>query len=112
MNEQNFVFEVSPQTFQADVIDRSKQVPVFVLFWAEQVEPSVESRGVLERLIAPYEGKAVLALVDIAQDQSLAQQLRVQGLPSIRVVKDGQLLEQLDGPQPESALKMLLDKLT
>ena len=112
MNDQNFVFEVTPQSFQADVIERSQQQPVLVLFWAEQVAPAKEARATLERLMGQYQGKVVMALVDVSQDQGLAQQLRVQGLPSIRVVKDGQLVDQLEGPQPESALVALLDQLT
>ncbi|MYF30841.1 MAG: tetratricopeptide repeat protein, partial [Gammaproteobacteria bacterium] len=49
---------------------------------------------------------------DIAKDQTLAQQLRVQGIPSIRVVKDGQLAEQMEGPQGENVLRQLIDRLT
>ena len=52
MTEQSTVFEVSPQTFQADVIDRSKQLPVLLLFWADQVAPSVETRDTLAQLTA------------------------------------------------------------
>ena len=112
MNDQNFVFAVTSQTFQAQVIDRSQQLPVIVLFWAEQAAPAAEARSTLERLVGQYQGKVVLALVDVAEDQGLAQQLRVTGLPSIRVVKDGQLIEQLEGPQAEATLTALLDQLT
>ena len=112
MTEANPVFDVNPQTFQTDVIERSKQVPVLLLFWAEQVMPSVEVRNTLTRLTGQYQGKVLLGLVDVAADQTLAQHLRVQGLPSIRVVQDGQLIEQVDGPQTEQALKELLDQLT
>ncbi len=112
MAEQNTVFEVSPQTFQADVIERSKQLPVLLLFWADQVAPSVETRDTLAQLAAQFQGKVLLGLVDVAQDQTLAQHLRVQGLPSIRVVKDGQLVDQVDGPQPEEALRSMVEQLT
>lgn len=112
MAEQSTVFEVSPQTFQADVIERSKQLPVLLLFWAEQVAPSVETRDTLVQLTAQFQGKILLGLVDVAQDQTLAQHLRVQGLPSIRVVKDGQLIDQVDGPQPEAALRNMVEQLT
>jgi putative thioredoxin len=112
MAEQNTVFEVSPQTFQADVIERSKQLPVLLLFWADQVAPSVETRDTLAQLTAQFQGKILLGLVDVAQDQTLAQHLRVQGLPSIRVVKDGQLVDQVDGPQPEAALRSMVEQLT
>jgi putative thioredoxin len=112
MTEASAVFQVSPESFQADVIDRSKQVPVLLLFWAEQVAPSAETRTVLEQLVGQYQGKVLLGLVDVAQDPTLAQHLRVQGLPSIRVVQDGQLVHQVDGPQPPEALRQLLDQLT
>ncbi len=112
MNEANSVFEVSPQTFQADVIDRSKQLPVLLLFWAAQVGPSAQTRDILVRLAGQFQGKVVIGLVDVARDQTLAQHLRIQGLPSIRVVRDGQLVDQIDGPQPEAVLRDLLDQLT
>lgn len=105
-------FEVTPDNFQAGVVERSRQLPVVLLFWAEQVLPSAQVRRELESLARGYAGKVVIGLVDVARDPTLAQHLRVQGLPSIRVVHDGQLVHQLDGPQPESALRALLDQLT
>ena len=92
-------FQVSPDNFQTDVVERSQQVPVLLLFWADQVPPSAAARQQLEALMPQYQGKALMGLVDVAQDQTLAQHLRVQGLPSIRVVNGGQITEQLDGPQ-------------
>ena len=105
-------FNVTPESFQNEVIERSESMPVLVLFWAEQVPPSVQSRQTLESLIGQYQGKAALALSDVAQDQSLAQHLRVQGLPSLRVVHKGQIVDQLDGPADEAQLRSMLDALT
>jgi len=106
------VFEIDPNTFQTDVIERSKQIPVVLLFWTDQVAPAVETKNALETLVAQYQGKFALGLSDVAKDQALAQQLRVQGIPSIRVVADGQIVEQMEGPQGEAALRALVDKLT
>ena len=106
------VFEIELPSFQADVVERSRHVPVFVLFWTDQVAPAAETKAALERLAGQYQGKFALALSDIAKDQTLAQQLRVQAVPSIRVIKDGQLAEQMDGPQGERALRQLIDRLT
>ena len=103
---------ITPETFQTEVIERSNSVPVFVLFWAEQVPPSVQTKQQLEALVAQYAGKAAVALSDVAQDQTLAQHLRVQGLPSIRVVHRGQIVDQLDGPADEAQLRAMLDALT
>ena len=106
------VFEIDPNTFQTDVVERSKQVPVILLFWTDQVAPAADTKRVLETLVVQYQGKFALGLSDVAKDQALAQQLRVQGIPSIRVVADGQITEQLEGPQGEAALRELVDKLT
>lgn len=106
------VFAVSSESFQTEVIERSQQNPIVLLFWADQVAPSVETKQQLEALVPQYQGKVFLGLVDVSEDQTLAQQLRVQGLPSIRVIKGGQLVEQIDGPQPEASLRTLLDALT
>ena len=110
--EESNIKNVGPDTFQADVIEKSETLPVFVLFWAEQVEPSVQMRHILGSLIQQYRGKAELVLSDVSQDQSLAQTLRVQGLPSIRVIFKGKIVEQIDGPAEEDQLKSILDTLT
>lgn len=112
MNNQAPVFDVQPQSFQADVVERSQQFPILLLFWAEQIPPSAVAKRELEALVGQYQGKVLLGLVDVAQDPTLAQHLRVQGVPSIRVIKGGQLVDQLDGPQPEHVLRSLLDQLT
>lgn len=106
------VFEIELASFQTEVVERSRQVPVVVLFWTAEVAPSAETKNVLERLAGQYQGKFALGLSDIAKDQTLAQQLRVQGIPSIRVIRDGQLVEQMDGPQGEGTLRQLIDALT
>lgn len=105
-------FNISPETFQTEVIERSNSVPVFVLFWAEQVAPSVQTKQTLETLMTQYGGKVVLALSDVAVDQTLAQHLRVQGLPSLRIVQQGKIVDQIDGPADEAQLRTLLDTLT
>lgn len=105
-------FNISPETFQTEVIERSNSVPVILLFWAEQVPPSVQTKQTLETLVAQYAGKTVLALSDVALDQTLAQHLRVEGLPSIRVVQQGKIVDQIDGPADEAQLRTLLDTLT
>jgi putative thioredoxin len=112
MAEPSAVFTVNPQNFQTDVIDRSKQVPVVILFWAEQIPVAKDMKRTLETLAGQYGGKFLLGLVDVARDQALAQHLRVQNLPALRVVQDGQLVEQMEGPQGERALRALLDGLT
>ena len=105
-------FTVNPENFQSEVVERSNSVPVLLLFWAEQVPPSLQSRQQLEGLMAHYQGQALLGLCDVAQDQTLAQHLQVRGLPALRVVHHGKIVEQLDGPTTDEQLRTLLDTLT
>ena len=106
------IFDVTPQAFQADVVKRSANTPVLLLFWAEQAAPAVEAKRQLEGLVSQYAGKVALGLVNVAEDQTLAQHLHVQALPSLRVIDKGQIAHQLEGPQPEQTLRTLLDQLT
>ena len=106
------VFAATPESFQADVLERSRETPVLLLFWADEVPPSADLRRRLEAMVGGYGGKVLLGLVDVAQDQTLAQHLRVQALPSLRVIDNGQIVQQLEGAQPEEALRALLDQLT
>ncbi|MEM7078121.1 MAG: tetratricopeptide repeat protein [Pseudomonadota bacterium] len=103
---------VTTETFQTEVVEASQNQPVVLLFWADQVPPSVHTRQVVETLVGQYAGKVKLALCDVAQDQTLAQHLRVQGLPSIRVVHQGKIVDQIDGPADETELRNLLEALT
>lgn len=112
MDNNQFVFEVLPETFQSDVVSRSREVPVVLLCWAEQIPDSVDSKSILERLASQFQGKFVLALMDVAKDPRIAQQLQIQGVPSIRVVVDGGIAGQLEGPQPEASLRQLIEQFT
>ena len=103
---------VSMENFQTEVVDASQNLPVVVLFWAEQVPQSVEVKNLVEQVLTDYQGKAALALSDVAQDQTLAPRLQVQGLPSIRIIHEGAVAEQVDGPIDESQLRTIMDGLT
>lgn len=105
-------FNVTPDSFQADVVERSATVPVVVLFWADQSAPAADAKRQLEQLVGQYGGKVLLGLVDVAADPTLAQHLRVQALPSLRIIDKGQIVHQIEGPQPEQALRSLFDQLT
>ena len=112
MDAQPTVFEVDLASFQSDVVARSREAPVVLLFWTDQIPPALEVKQRLEALAKQYQGRFALALCDVARIPELAQQLRVQGVPSIRVIADGQIVDQLDGPQGEGVLRELIDGLT
>ena len=103
---------VSIENFQSDVVDASQNMPVVLLFWDEQVPESAQVKGMAETVMVDYDGKALLALSDVAQDQSLAPRLQVQGLPSIRIIHKGAIAEQIDGAVDETRLRTVMDALT
>lgn len=112
MDTGNNVVEITAQSFQTDVIEKSRDIPVVLLFWAEQVEAAADMKSLCERIVESYQGKLLLALSDVAAEPIVAQQLRVQNIPSVRVIQEGKLVEQLDGPQGERPLRQLFDQLT
>lgn len=112
MDAKPTVFNVELPSFSTDVVERSKEVPVVLLFWTDEIPPATDTKRHLETLASQYQGKFALALCDVAQTPELAQQLRVQGIPSIRVIANGQIAHQLDGPQGEAVLRQMIDELT
>lgn len=109
---QSPVLNATVDNFQSEIVERSQDTPVIMLFWADQVPPSVDARRVLEQQVTAAGGKALLALVDVAADPTLAQHLRVQGLPAVRVIVEGQIRDQLEGPQDDEAYVQLVESLT
>ena len=106
------IFGVTTQNFQAEVVQRSRDVTVILYFWTDQAAVSVEMKETLEQLAGQYQGKFVLGEVDVAREPMIAQQLRVRGVPSLKVLRDGQLVDELEGPQSEAVLREMMDRLT
>ncbi len=106
------IVEVTAQNFQAEVVDKSKQTPVLVEVYADEAPPSRELAPVLRRLADEYGGKFILARLSVPENQQLVQQLGVRTLPTIKVIFQGQMVENLEGPQQEAVLRQLLDQLT
>ncbi len=106
------IVDVSVENFQDEVIEKSKQVPVLLEFYSEGAEPSQALTPVLRRLAVEYQGKFILARVDIQQNQQIVQQLGVRTLPTLKVILKGQMAQELEGPQDEARLRQILDQLT
>lgn len=110
MSQSQYSFDVSAQSFQSQVIDASHQVPVLVDFWATWCGPCQSLMPVLEKLAAEYQGQFMLAKVEIDQQQELAAHFGVRSVPTVKLVKNGQIVDEFTGAQPEGEIRALLDR--
>ena len=106
-----YVVDITEDTFQTEVIDRSRTVPVVVDFWAEWCGPCKQLSPVLERLAGEGGGSWVLAKVDVDANPRLAQAFGVQGIPAVKAVVGGQLVDLFTGAVPETQVRQVLEQL-
>jgi putative thioredoxin len=109
MSESSYIFEVNQHNF-ASVVQASQQVPVLVDFWADWCEPCKQLTPLLTKLAQEYRGAFILAKVNADAEQALAAHFRVRSLPTVIVIWQGQIVEQLVGLQPESAYRQIIDR--
>ena len=101
----------SLQTFARDVIQASQTVPVLVDFWATWCGPCKQLTPMLEKVVRAAKGKVRLVKIDIDKNPELAQQLRIQSVPTVYAFVGGQPVTGFAGAQPESQIKALVDRL-
>ncbi|MEU6097915.1 tetratricopeptide repeat protein [Streptomyces sp. NPDC047079] len=107
----DLVIDVDEAGFERDVLQRSTEVPVVIDFWAEWCQPCKQLSPVLERLAREYNGRFVLAKIDVDANQMLMQQFGVQGIPAVFAVVAGQALPLFQGAAAEQQIRATLDQL-
>ncbi|MFJ1752419.1 thioredoxin [Kitasatospora sp. NPDC088134] len=105
------VLDVTEETFEEEVVQRSAEVPVVVDFWAEWCGPCKQLSPILERLAEEYAGRIVLAKIDVDANQLIAQQFGIQGIPAVMAVVAGQLVPLFQGAENEANVRKILDQL-
>jgi putative thioredoxin len=105
------VKDVTEATFQAEVIDRSAEVPVVVDFWAEWCGPCRALTPTLEAAVAKRAGKVELAKVDTDANQRISQAFGIQGIPAVKAFKDGKVVDEFVGAQPPAQVERFFDAL-
>jgi len=100
-NTANVVFDTTDQTFQADVIERSKSVVVVVDLWAAWCGPCKTLGPIIEKVVAATGGKVVLAKVDVDANPAIARAFQVQSIPAVYALRNGQVVDGFTGALPE-----------
>jgi putative thioredoxin len=106
-----FSFESSTATFEQEVLERSKTVPVLVDFWAPWCAPCRALKPILEKLAVEYDGRFLLAKVNTDENPAIAGAYGVRGIPNVKAFAGGQLVDEFTGALPESGVRRFLDKL-
>jgi putative thioredoxin len=105
-----FVFNVSAKDFIKRVIEKSKQTPVLVDFWAEWCAPCRTLGPMLERIVNSLNGQVLLAKVDVDKNQELAAQMRIQSIPAVAMFVKGKIADSFVGALPEEEIIAFIEK--
>ena len=111
-NELSYVTEVVTENFMSDVIEKSKEKPVIVDFWAPWCEPCKQLTPIIEKLVNEKNGNVILAKMNIDESPEVAQQLKIQSIPAVMAFSDGQPVDGFIGVQPEKNISDFVNKIS
>ncbi|WP_442684077.1 thioredoxin [Stenotrophomonas sp. JC08] len=108
MSELPHVFDATTETFEAEVLQKSLQTPVLVDFWATWCGPCKTLGPMLEKLAGEYNGAFELAKVDVDKEQQVAAAFQIRSVPTVFLIKNGEIVDGFPGAMPEGQLREFL----
>lgn len=102
--------DVTDANFEAEVLEKSKTTPVLVDFWASWCGPCTMLKPTLEKISKEYGDKFVLAKAETDNNQKMAGKFGVMSIPAVKLFKDGKVIDEFIGAQPETTIKQWLDQ--
>lgn len=102
--------DVNDNDFQQKVIERSKEIPVTVDFWAVWCMPCITLSPILEKLEKEYKGKFILVEVNVDEARGVAQRYGIMSIPTVKLFKNGEVIDEFIGAMPESVVKEWVEK--
>ena len=106
------IVDVTVENFQSVVGEQSKTTPVLLEFYAEGAEQCASTSALLQKLAAEYAGKFILGRVEVQQNSQIVQQMGIKALPTIKIIFQGQMAGDIEGPAEEQQLRGALDQIT
>jgi len=110
MNELKNITDVTSETFNTQVVERSHNIPVLVDFWADWCGPCQMQMPMLKKLVEDYNGKFALAKVNTDEQRELARTFNIRSLPTMHLYRNGEIVEEILAAQTESDMRILLER--
>ena len=107
----SFVIDINQDQFIEEVIEKSKNTPVIVDFWAPWCGPCKQLTPTLENIVNKKKGKVTLAKINVDENQGIASQLNIQSIPTVYGFVNGKPIDAFQGAQPESKIEEMVDKM-
>src|SRR5919106_25613 len=105
------VFDVTEQDFEQRVVERSREVPVVVDFWAEWCGPCRTLTPALEKAVRARGGEIELAKIDTDANPGISRSFGIQSIPAVKAFKDGKVVAEFIGAQPPAAIESFLNEI-